>query len=168
MKRAVITGGVGFLGSQLARSLIADEVEVIIIDCRLPGGGANDANIPDHPLITMVRADIREIGALAPILKDADALFHCAAQTSHAESMTDPYTDLDINVRGSLSVLEACRQYNQKIPIVICGTRQIYGIPDYLPVNELHPLRPPDVNGINKRAVEDYGQLYSRVHGLRI
>src|SRR5215475_8364818 len=100
------------------------------------------------------------------LIKGQDYLFNLAGQTSHMDSMQDPYTDLGINCRSQLSILEACRHYNKDVKIVFASTRQIYGRPDYLPVDETHPLRPVDVNGINKLAGEWYHLLYNNVYGI--
>jgi dTDP-glucose 4,6-dehydratase/UDP-glucose 4-epimerase len=81
--------------------------------------------------------------------------------------MTDPQTDLDINATAQLSILEACRKANPRVRLVFASTRQLYGRPDYLPVDEKHPIRPVDVNGINKLAGEGYHLLYSSVYGIR-
>jgi UDP-glucose 4-epimerase len=101
------------------------------------------------------------------LVQGQDYLFNLAGQTSHMDSMQDPYTDLEINCRAQLSILETCRQYNPDIKIVFASTRQIYGKPDYLPVDEKHLLRPTDVNGINKMAGEWYHILYNNVYGIR-
>src|SRR5262245_56996838 len=101
------------------------------------------------------------------LVQGEDHLFNLAGQTSHLDSMENPQTDLEINCRSQLSILEACRRYNPGVRIVFASTRQIYGAPDYLPVDEKHPLRPVDVNGINKMAGEEYHVLYNNVYGLR-
>ena len=101
------------------------------------------------------------------LVQGQDYLFNLAGQTSHLDSMQDPYTDLEINCRAQLSILEACRKHNPGIKIVFASTRQIYGKPDYLPVDEKHLLRPVDVNGINKMAGEWYHILYNNVYGIR-
>ena len=98
------------------------------------------------------------------LLKEPDYLFNLAGQTSHIDSMIDPKTDLEINTSAQLSILEACRKVNPKIKIVFASTRQLYGKPEYLPVDEKHPIRPVDVNGINKLAGEWYHQLYNNVY----
>jgi nucleoside-diphosphate-sugar epimerase len=100
------------------------------------------------------------------LLRDQDFLFNLAGQTSHMDSMTDPQTDLEINCRAQLSLLEVCRAVNTRLRLVYASTRQIYGRPDRLPVDETHPLRPVDVNGINKLAGEFYHLLYSDVYGI--
>jgi UDP-glucose 4-epimerase len=94
-------------------------------------------------------------------------LFNLAGQTSHLDSMQNPYTDLEINCRAQLSILEACRKHNPRVKIVYASTRQIYGKPDYLPVDERHLLHPTDVNGINKMAGEWYHIVYNNVYGIR-
>jgi UDP-glucose 4-epimerase len=112
-------------------------------------------------------ADVRDWPRLPALIKGQDFLFNLAGQTSHLDSMTDPQTDLDINCRAQLAILEACRQHNPAIRIVFASTRQIYGKPDAVPVAESHPLRPVDINGINKLAGESFHLLYARVHGTR-
>jgi dTDP-glucose 4,6-dehydratase/UDP-glucose 4-epimerase len=110
---------------------------------------------------------VRDPFAIASLIQDQDYLFNLAGQTSHIDSMTDPHTDLDINVAAQLSILEVCRKENPDIKIVFASTRQLYGKPDYLPVDEKHPIRPVDVNGINKLAGEWYHLLYNNVYGIR-
>jgi dTDP-glucose 4,6-dehydratase/UDP-glucose 4-epimerase len=104
---------------------------------------------------------------MAYLLQGKDYLFNLAGQTSHMDSMSDPQTDLDINATAQLSILEACRKANRGIKIVFASTRQLYGKPDYLPADEKHPIRPVDVNGINKLAGEWYHLLYNNVYGIR-
>jgi len=167
-KRVLITGGLGFIGSNLARALVKLGAEVSVVDSLIPEYGGNRRNLAD--LAGRIRvhvADVRDWPRLPSLVKDQDFLFNLAGQTSHMDSMTDPQTDLDINGRAQLAILEACRVHNPGVRIVFASTRQIYGKPDYLPVDEKHPLRPVDVNGINKIAGESYHLLYSRVHGIR-
>src|SRR5206468_8438191 len=113
-------------------------------------------------------SDVRDAHSLTPLLRDQDVLFNLAGQTSHLDSMTDPFTDLEINCRSQLSILEACRQHNPEVKVVFASTRQIYGRPRYLPVDEEHPVAPVDVNGIDKAAGEAYHLLYGQVYGLRV
>lgn len=167
-KRVLITGGLGFIGSTLARRLVDLGAQVILVDSLIPEYGGNLFNIAGYEDRLRVNiADVRDEFSMDYLVRGQDLLFNLAGQTSHLDSMTDPYTDLDINVRSQLSILEACRKHNPAIPIVYASTRQIYGKPDYLPVDEKHPLHPTDVNGINKMAGEWYHVLYHNVYGLR-
>ncbi len=164
----LITGGLGFIGSNLARALVAQEAEVTLVDSLIPQYGGNLFNVEEiREKITVNVCDVRDPYAMAFLLQGKDYLFNLAGQTSHLDSMTDPQTDLEINASAQLSILEACRKANPGIKIVFASTRQLYGRPDYLPVDEKHPVRPVDVNGINKLAGEWYHLLYNNVYGIR-
>jgi len=168
-KRVLITGGLGFLGSNLARELADAGAHVVLVDSLVPEYGGNLANIAGlEDRVTVNISDVRDPHSLAPLLRDQDVLFNLAGQTSHLDSMTDPFTDLEINCRSQLSILEACRRHNPEIKVVFASTRQIYGRPRYLPVDEEHPIAPVDVNGIDKAAGEAYHLLYGEVYGLRV
>lgn len=167
-KDILITGGLGFIGSNLAIRLVSLDARVTLVDSLIPEYGGNTCNI--EPVKDRVRvniADVRDEYSMNHLVRDRDYLFNLAGQTSHTDSMLNPYVDLDINCRAQLSILEACRKYNPEIKIVFASTRQIYGKPDYLPVDERHPLHPMDVNGINKMAGEWYHILYNNVYGVR-
>lgn len=166
--KILITGGLGFIGSNLARALVAQGAEVTLVDSLIPQYGGNSFNIDDiRDKVTVNVCDVRDLFAMAYLLKGKDFLFNLAGQTSHMDSMSDPQTDLEINATAQLSILEACRKANPGIKIVFASTRQLYGKPDYLPVDEKHPIRPVDVNGINKLAGEWYHLLYNNVYGIR-
>lgn len=167
-KRILITGGLGFIGSSLARRLANAGAHVTLCDSLIPTYGGNLHNVQDfRDKIAINISDVRDRFAIEYLLRDQDLLFNLAGQTSHLDSMTDPRTDLDINAAAQLSILEACRAVNPGIRVVFASTRQIYGKPDYLPVDEAHPIRPVDVNGINKLAGEWYHLLYNKVYGIR-
>jgi UDP-glucose 4-epimerase len=167
-RRVLITGGLGFIGSNLARTLAELGARVTVVDSLIAEYGGNRRNLAGFAGRVRVHvADVRDWPRLPSMVKGQDYLFNLAGQTSHMDSMSDPQADLDINCRAQLAILEACRQHNPGIRIVFASTRQIYGRPDYLPVDEGHPLRPVDVNGINKVAGESFHLLYSRVHGIR-
>ncbi len=167
-RRVLVTGGLGFIGSNLTHALVALGAKVTIVDSLIPEYGGNRRNLAGITGRVRVHvADVRDWPRLPSMVKGQDYLFNLAGQTSHMDSMSDPQADLDINCRAQLAILEACRQHNPGIRIVFASTRQIYGRPDYLPVDEGHPLRPVDVNGINKVAGESFHLLYSRVHGIR-
>lgn len=167
-KAVLITGGLGFIGSNLARALVQQGAQVTLIDSLIPQYGGNLFNIADiRDKVELNICDVRDPHAMKHLVQGKDFLFNLAGQTSHMDSMTDPQTDLEINALAQLSILEACRQNNPEIKIVFASTRQLYGKPDYLPVDENHPIRPVDVNGINKLAGEWYHLLYSNVYGIR-
>lgn len=164
----LITGGLGFIGSTLARRLVALGARVTVVDSLIPEYGGNLFNIVGlENRIGVNISDVRDDHSMRYLVQGQDYLFNLAGQTSHLDSMHDPYTDLEINCRAQLSILEACRKYNPGIKVVFASTRQLYGKPDYLPVDEAHLLRPVDVNGINKMAGEWYHILYNNVYGLR-
>ena len=164
----LITGGLGFIGSNLAHYLVNLGARVTLVDSLIPEYGGNLFNIAGiKDRIHVNIADVRDEYSMNYLVKGHDFLFNLAGQTSHLDSMQDPYTDLEINCRAQLSILEACRKNNPHIKIVYASTRQIYGKPDYLPVDERHQLHPTDVNGINKMAGEWYHILYNNVYNLR-
>jgi len=149
----LITGGLGFIGSSLARQLVALRAKVTLVDSLIPEYGGNLFNIHDiRDKVSIELTDVRDTKAMATLIKKRDFLFNLAGQTSHLDSMTDPLTDLDINAVAQLHILEACRLHNPGVKIVFASTRQIYGRPEYLPVDERHLTTPVDVNGINKLA----------------
>lgn len=167
-KKVLITGGLGFIGSNLARRLVAQGADVTLADSLIPQYGGNLRNIADiRQQLTVNVCDVRDRFAFEYLVQGQDFLFNLAGQTSHMDSMTEPQADLDINASAQLSILEACRRANPEIRLVFASTRQLYGRPVYLPVDEKHPIRPVDVNGINKLAGEGYHLLYSNVYGIR-
>lgn len=167
-KRVLITGGLGFIGSNLARRLLDVGAEVTLVDSMIPEYGGNERNIFDiREQLTVNYSDVRDEYSMAHLIKGKDYLFNLAGQTSHLDSMKEPFTDLEINCKAQLSILEVCRHHNPGIKVVFASTRQVYGRPEYLPVDEKHILRPVDVNGINKMAGERYHILYNDVYGIR-
>lgn len=167
-KSALITGGLGFIGSTLARELVAAGARVTLLDSMIPEQGGNRFNIIDIEDRVSVRTeDLRNRAALPEIVAGQDFIFNLAGQTSHLDSMEQPNTDLAINCAAQLSLLEACRRHHPATRIIFASTRQIYGRPSKLPVDESHPLHPVDINGIHKLAAESYHLLYHRVYGVR-
>ena len=165
--RAVITGGLGLIGANLARRLVALDAKVLIVDNMIAEAGGNYCNIADiRDRVSINIADIRDVHTLRQVLAGQDFLFNLAAQTSHLDSMTAPEYDLAVNCAAQLQLLEACRAVAPAIVIVHASTRQIYGRPRYLPVDESHPLRPVNVNGVNKMAGEAYHLLYYDAYGI--
>jgi UDP-glucose 4-epimerase len=168
-RNVLITGGLGFLGSTLARELVSAQANVVLVDSLVPEYGGNRENIAGlEDAVTVNVSDVRDQHSLRELVRGQDILFNLAGQTSHLDSMADPYTDLEINCRAQLSILEACRHENPDVRIVFASTRQIYGRPQHLPVSESHPIAPVDVNGINKTAGEWYHLLYGEVYGLHV
>ena len=168
-RRILVTGGLGFIGSNLVGALAHLGAEITVVDSLIPEYGGNLRNLEGLGTgrVRVDMSDVRSRNSLPHLVRDQDVLFNLAGQTSHMDSMSDPETDLDINARAQLSILEACRHNNPDIRVVFASTRQIYGRPQYLPVDENHPLAPVDVNGINKLAGEGYHLLYSDVYGIR-
>lgn len=166
-QKVLITGGMGFIGSNLARRLIKYDNRVTVADSLIPEYGGNFRNLYDlQDQVTINLSDVRDPFSINELIKDQNYLFNLAGQTSHLDSMENPFTDLDINAKAQLSILEACRKNNPDIRIVFASTRQIYGKPQYLPVDEKHALHPADVNGVNKIAGESYHILYNEVYGI--
>ena len=166
--KCLITGGLGFIGSNLARRLAHDGHQVTVLDSLIPQYGGNLYNVRDiGDSITVNISDVRDPYATRKLLEGVQIVFNLAGQTSHADSMTDPFSDLDINAKAQLSLLEAVRDISPKAVVVFASTRQLYGKPQYLPVDEAHPIRPVDVNGVNKLAGEQFHLLYHDIYGIR-
>src|SRR6187402_1793835 len=167
-RRVMITGGLGFIGSNLAHRLVELGADVLLVDSLIPDYGGNLFNIAGiEDRVRVNVADIRQASTMNYLVQGQEIIFNIAGQVSHIDSMLDPHTDLDINCRSQLTLLEACRHYNPGAKVVYASTRQIYGRPDALPVTERHLVRPTDVNGINKAAGEYYHLVYNNVFGVR-
>ncbi|HKG23043.1 MAG TPA: NAD-dependent epimerase/dehydratase family protein [Blastocatellia bacterium] len=167
-KNILVTGGLGFIGSNLAHRLVGLGSKVTLVDSLVPEYGGNPFNIRGIESRVHVNiADVRDEHSMSYLVQERDYIFNLAGQVSHIDSMEDPYTDLEINVRSQISLLEACRKNNRDVKIVYTSTRQLYGKPTYLPVDENHIARPTDVNGINKLSGELFHILYHNVHGVR-
>ena len=167
-RRVMITGGLGFIGWNLAERLVDLGARVLVVDSFVPGHGANLAHLERLRGRARINiSDTRDEHGMRVLVRGQSVIFNLAGQVSHIDSMRDPYTDLEVNCRAQLSLLEACRHNNPDARVVFAGTRQIYGRPDRLPVDEQHPVRPTDVNGINKMAGEWYHILYNNVYGIR-
>ena len=167
-RRVMVTGGLGFIGSNLVHRLAAAGANILIVDSLLPDYGGNPFNIAGlEGRVHVNISDVRDAASMDALVKDREIIFNLAGQVSHIDSMQDPHTDLEINCRAQLSMLEACRKHNPAVRVVFAGTRQVYGRPDRLPVDETHLVRPADINGVNKAAGEYYHLLYNNVFGVR-
>jgi UDP-glucose 4-epimerase len=167
-RRVMVTGGLGFIGSNLARRLVDLGADVLLVDSLIPAYGGNLFNIDGiSDRVHVNVADIRQQSTMNYLVQDRAVIFNLAGQVSHIDSIRDPYTDLEVNCRSQLTILEACRNHNPSVKVVYAGTRQVYGRPDSLPVSESHLVRPTDVNGINKAAGEYYHLVYNNVFGVR-
>src|SRR5256885_11466410 len=165
--RALVTGGLGFIGSHLSKKLVELGSDVTIVDSLIPEYGGNPYNIREFADRVHVNySDIRDPWSIRHLVQGQDYIFNLAGQVSHIDSMEDPETDLDINCRSQLSLLQACRENNPGARIVFAASRQQYGRPQFVPVTEEHPLVPVDVNGINLIAGESYHLLYHDVYGI--
>jgi len=167
-KKVLITGGLGFIGSNLAIKLVDLGADVTLVDSLIPTYGGNLWNV--EPIKDKVRiniSDVRDPHAMKYLISGQHFLFNLAGQTSHVDSMENPETDLAINTQAQLQILEACRHYNPEVKVVFASTRQVYGRPREIPVREDHPLVPVDLNGVHKLAGEHYHRLFNDIYGIR-
>ena len=165
----LVAGGYGFIGSNLVRRLVRLGARVTVVDALVPNTGANRFNLSDlEGLITVHVVNMVDEKAMRELMRGRTLVFNLAGQVSHVYSMCDPYADLTMNCHAQLGLLEACRKHAPGAKIVFTATRQQYGRPEYLPVDEGHPLRPIDINGIHKVAAEAYHLLYGRLYGLHV
>lgn len=167
-QNVLITGGLGFIGSNIAHKAVELGANVTIYDALLPQYGGNSANIEEiAKKVVVVKADIRDFDVLKEHVKNQDVVFHCAAQVSHVQSLSDPYLDIDINCRGTINLLEASRRFNDQVKIIYAGTRSQVGKMLYSPVDEAHPEFPTDIYSANKSVAEKYCLIYNKTYGIR-
>ena len=168
-RNVLITGGLGFIGSNLAHRLVEmGNVNVSVLDALIPGQGGNPFNVASiEDKIEIHHGDMRDDETIVRVLSGIDYVFNLAGSAGHLDSMLDPKNDLASNCDAQLSLLEACRNFNPQVKVVFTSTRQVYGNPLYLPVDEHHRISPLDINGVNKFAAENYHLVYHRIHGLR-
>jgi len=167
-KRVLVTGGLGFIGSNLVLALVEAQAEVTILDALIREHGGDMYNVAAvRDKVSIEVADASDPGVLTPLIKGQHYIFHLAGQMSHGDSMRNPELDLRVNCAATMRLVEACRAHNPSAILLNTSTRQVYGRPKYLPVNEDHPIDPVDVNGINKLAAEYYHVLYNRVYDLK-
>jgi UDP-glucose 4-epimerase len=164
-RSALVVGGLGFIGAALCERLVKAGSRVVSLDCLLEGGGGRE----DHAVagVASVRGDARDKGLVESLVGGCDAVFNLAGRGGHLDSVRDPEGDLEHNLRAPLAVLEACRRAAPRAALVHAGTRQVYGRAERLPVDESHPLRPIDPNGVHKAAAEQLCLQYASIHGMR-
>jgi len=167
-KKILITGGLGFIGSNLAIALVKKLADVTIVDNMLPRQGGNIFNIaPVKNRVKVEFSDIRNSKKMNQLVVGKDYIFHLAGQVNHVDSIRNPLKDLDINCRGTLIILEACRQYNKKVKIIFAGTRGQYGSTIKIPVTEEHPMNPKGIYAITNMAAEKMMLIYHNVHKVK-
>lgn len=167
-KRVLVTGGLGFLGSNLALRLVDLGATVTIADALIQSHGGDRRNVASaQDRLRVEISDLRDANATRALVVDQEVVFHLAGQVSHGDSMRDPELDLGVNCVSTINLVEACRKLNPGAKLVYSSTRQVYGRPRRLPVDEDHPTVPVDVNGINKLAAEYYHLLYHHTYDLR-
>jgi UDP-glucose 4-epimerase len=159
----LVTGGLGFIGSNVAIRLAEQGARVTIVDSRVPGCGSNCQNIsPIADRVEVIQRDIGDADEFAGAIRNARVIFNLAGEISHIHSMEFPERDLLINTVAQLRFLQAVARVNPGVRVVYAGTRQVYGKPDYLPLDEKHPVRPIDFNGVHKYAANMYHAMLSR------
>jgi UDP-glucose 4-epimerase len=167
-RNVLVTGGLGFIGSNLALKLVQYGAHVTLLDSLVPQFGGSYFNIsPVRNQVHVNISDMRDANSLDVLVQGQDFIFNLAGQVSHGDSMRDPQLDLGVNCVSTMNLVEACRKHNPDVRMVYSSTRQVYGRPQTLPVNEDHPTVPIDVNGINKLAAEYYHLLYHTTYGIR-
>ena len=166
--RVLVTGGLGFIGSNLARRLVREGARVTLSDAMIPGYGGNPANIREiRADVEVDPSDVRDTAAMERLIAGKDVVYHLAAQVSHVMSLSNPYPDIDINIKGTAVLLEACRKVNPSVLVVRSGTRGQYGPAVHLPVSEDTPSDPRGIYEISQLSAEMICRTYTRIHGIR-
>ena len=167
-KKVLITGGMGFIGSNLAIALVTAGANVTITDAMIPDFGGNLFNIePIHDRVTINFCDVRDVHVMNYLVRDQDFVFHLAGQVDHIMSLTDPFPDIDINIKGTAVLMEACKHYNPQVRVVYIGTRGQYGPAVSLPVSETAPTYPKGIYEVSRLTAEKITQIYHDIHGIR-
>ena len=165
-KRVLVTGGLGFIGLNISRRLLELGAKVTVLDNFMP----TEVSRPLAEFIGNIKvaiADIRDEEKVERIVRGQEVIFNLAGKSGAADSNKTPLNDLDVNCRGHLNILEACRIFNPGAAIVFPSSRLVYGKPQYLPVDEKHPLAPESIYAVHKLAVENYHLIYGKLYGLK-
>jgi len=166
-QNVLVTGGLGFIGSNIARALVKSGAKVTVIDKLYDGQGGNLFNVEDiKDKINVSITDLSEKHVVEALVRDKNTIFNVAGNTSHPDSMKFPEIDAHCNFVSHIGLLEACRKSNDSCKIIFASTRQLYGKPKYLPMDEKHPIEPVDINGINHLACEQAHSLYAKTYGI--
>ena len=166
-KRVLVTGGLGFIGSNLALELVRLGARVMIVDSMIPGYGGNLFNIePAAKEIEVNFCDILDVNAINHVVRGQDFIFHLAGQVDHVLSLSDPFPDIDLNIKGTAVLMEACKRFNPGVRFVKAGTRGQYGEATSLPVREDAPTNPKGIYEISNLTAEKIIQVYNDVHGI--
>lgn len=167
-KSVLVTGGLGFIGSNLARRLLEEGARVTLCDAMIEGYGGNFANVAEvRSDLDVHLSDVRDEPEMTRLVEGKDVVFHLAAQVSHVLSLSNPYPDIDINIRGTAALLEACRKRNPAAVVVRSGTRGQYGPTVKLPVSEETAADPRGIYEISQLSAEMICRTYTRIHGVR-
>jgi len=168
-KKVFVTGGLGFIGSNLALALDRLGAEVTVADSREAGCGACDFNLAEAGgRLHCLTANIGDAGRIEPALAGSELVFNLAGEISHIHSIDYPERDLELNVHSQLAFLRSCQEVTPRARVVYASSRQLYGAPDYLPVDEKHPIRPVDFNGVHQWAAENYHYLFASLYGMEV
>ncbi len=163
-KRVIVTGGTGFIGSNLTLRLVREGAHVTVVDPCVPGCGGDVRNLSDVlDRVRILGVDIAQPAVFEGAIREADVIFNLAGEISHLHSMLNPERDLQLNTTAHLRFLQACADWHPGVRVVFAGTRQVYGVPEYLPVDEDHPINPVDFNGVHKYAATMYHLMLSRM-----
>jgi len=166
-RHVLITGGLGFIGSNLAHRLVKHGTDVTLLDALLPHLGGKRANVADiAEQVRIVEGDLRDESLVADLVADSDVVYHCAAQNDRAHAGREPQMDVDINAKGTVNILDAAASADPAPRVVYTSSLAVYGRPESNPVDESTPARPMDLYGANKRASEHYCRIYYEQEGV--
>lgn len=167
-KKVLITGGVGFIGSNLAIKLIELGAEVTVLDAMIPDYGGNLFNLdPIRDKIHINFSNIIDVSSINYLVQEKNYIFHCAGQVCHVMSLTDPFPDIEYNIKGTAILMEACKKYNPSVKVIKTGTRGQYGPATKLPVNEEAPTNPRGIYEISNLTAEKIMKVYNDIHGIK-
>ncbi|MGA1796515.1 MAG: NAD-dependent epimerase/dehydratase family protein [bacterium] len=167
-KDILITGGLGFIGSNLAIRLVELGARVTLLDAMVEDHGGNLFNIkPIRKRVCINFSDVRDETSVKYLVRNRDYIFHLAGQNDHVLSLSNPFPDIDINIKGTAILLEACRRYNPGVRLIFSGTRGEYGPSTRLPVSEEAPINPKGIYELSSLTAQKLFKIYHDNHSLR-